>query len=175
MVGGTRADADALWVEVADVLSPMGLRLPEEKTRVCSIDEGLDFLGWHIQRRRKRGHDGKRAVYAYPSKKALLSVTGKVRSLTRRHKHRTLADLLLAVNRVLRRWCNYFRYGVSSATFGYPATSRGTGSMGGCATTRRAEHDNATPPSPSKLGDPRRQPGVVPAAINSHRALPISG
>jgi len=119
LVGGTRDDADALWDEVAAVLSPMGLRLSEEKTRVVHFDEGFDFLGWHIQRRRKRGHDGKRAVYTYPSKESLTSVMGKVRSLTRRHKHRTLADLLHAVNRVLRGWCNYFRHGVSSRTFGY--------------------------------------------------------
>lgn len=50
---------------------------------------------------------------------SLASVTGKVRSLTRRHKHRTLAGLLHAVNRVLRGWCNYFRHGVSSQTFSY--------------------------------------------------------
>ncbi len=119
LVGGTRDDADALWDEVAAVLAPMGLRLSEEKSRIVHFDEGFDFLGWHIQRRRKRGHDGKRAVYTYPSKKSLASVTYKVRSLTRRHKHRTLADLLVAVNRVLRGWCNYFRHGVSSRTFGY--------------------------------------------------------
>jgi RNA-directed DNA polymerase len=119
MVGGTRDDAEALWDEVSGVLAPMGLRLSAEKTRVVSFDEGFDFLGWRIQRRRKRGHDGKRVVYTYPSKKSLTSVTYKVRSLTRRHKHRTLADLLVAINRVLRGWCNYFRHGVSSRTFGY--------------------------------------------------------
>jgi RNA-directed DNA polymerase len=119
MVGGTRDHAEALWDEVAAVLAPMGLRLSEEKTRVCHIDEGFDFLGWRIQRRAMRGRGGKRAVYTYPSKKALASVMEKVRSLTRRHKHRTLADLLRSVNRVLRGWCNYFRHGVSSQTFGY--------------------------------------------------------
>jgi len=119
MVHGTRDDAEALWDEVAAVLAPMGLRLSVEKTGVVHIDEGFDFLGWHIQRRRIRGHNGKQAVYTYPSKKSLTSVTGKVRSLTRRHKHRTLADLLHAVNRVLRGWCNYFRHGVSSQTFSY--------------------------------------------------------
>lgn len=119
MVGGTRDDAEALWDEVSTVLGPMGLRLSEHKSGVVHLDEGFDFLGWHIQRRRKRGHNGKRAVYTYPSKRALASVTGKVRSLTRRHKHRTLADLLRAVNPVLRGWCNYFRHGVSSRTFGY--------------------------------------------------------
>ncbi len=119
MIHGTRDDAEALWVEVATVLAPMGLRLSEEKTRVCHIDEGFDFLGWRIQRRRWRGRTGKRAVYTYPSKKSLLSVTSKVRSLTARHKHRTLADLLRRLNPVLRGWCNYFRHGVSARTFSY--------------------------------------------------------
>ena len=95
------------------------MRLSEEKTRVCHIDEGFDFLGWRIQRRRQRGRNGKRAVYTYPSKKSLLSVMAKVRSITRRHEHRTLADLLHRLNPVLRGWCNYFRHGVSARTFGY--------------------------------------------------------
>lgn len=119
MVGGTRDDAEALWAEVSAVLAPMGLRLSGEKTRVCHIDEGFDFLGFRIQRRSWRGRAGKRAVYTYPSKKALASVMGKVRSFTRREKHRTLADLLHRLNPVLRGWCNYFRHGVSSRTFGY--------------------------------------------------------
>ena len=119
MVNGKRGDAEALWDEVAAVLAPTGLRLSEEKTRVCHIDEGFDFLGWRIQRRNWRGRNGKKAVYTYPSKEALASVTAKVRSLTARAKHRTLADLLRSVNRVLRGWCNYFRHGVSAQTFSY--------------------------------------------------------
>jgi RNA-directed DNA polymerase len=54
-------------------------------------------------------------VYTYPSKKALASIKDKVRTLTRRAKHRTLADLLRRLNPVLRGWCNYFRHGVSKA------------------------------------------------------------
>jgi RNA-directed DNA polymerase len=119
MVAGTRHDTEALWGEVSSVLAPMGLRLSEPKTRICHIDEGFDFLGWHIQRRTQRGRSGKRAVYTYPSKKALASIKGKVRSLTRRGRHRTLADLLRWVNPVLRGWCNYFRHGVSKRTFSY--------------------------------------------------------
>jgi RNA-directed DNA polymerase len=119
MVAGARRDAEALWDEVGAVLAPMGLRLSEEKTRVCHIDEGFDFLGWRIQRRTRRGRSSKRAVYTYPSKKALASIVDKVRSLTRRAQHRTLADLLLRLNPVLRGWCNYFRHGVSQRTFSY--------------------------------------------------------
>jgi len=104
---------------VAAVLAPIGLRLSEEKTRVCHLDEGFDFLGWRIQRRSWRGRTGKKAIYTYPSRKALASLSGKVRSLTRRERHRTLADLLRRLNPVLRGWCIYFRHGVSSRTFSY--------------------------------------------------------
>ena len=84
----------------------------------CHIDEGFDFLGWRIQRRREK-QDRQAAVYTYPSKKALASIMDKVRALTRRAQHRTLADLLRRLNPVLRGWCNYFRHGVSTRTFGY--------------------------------------------------------
>ena len=79
-----RRDADALWDEVAAVLAPMGLRLSADKTRVCHIDEGFDFLGWHIQRQRRSRGTASKAVYTYPSKKALPRSSAKVRQLTRR-------------------------------------------------------------------------------------------
>ncbi|MDE0168346.1 MAG: reverse transcriptase domain-containing protein, partial [bacterium] len=120
MVGGSRVDAEALRDEVAAVLTPMGLRLSANKTRVCHIDEGFDFLGWRIQRRDRRSRTNKKAVYTYPSKKSLASVIAKVRRLTRRRHHRTLSDLLRRLNPVLRGWCNnWFRHGVSKRTFSY--------------------------------------------------------
>jgi RNA-directed DNA polymerase len=119
MVAGKRGDAEALRVEVNTVIAPIGLRLSGEKTRVSHIDEGFDFLGWRIQRRAWRGRGGKRAVYTYPSKNALNAILDKVRTLTRRQRHRTLADLLRRLNPVLRGWCAYFHHGVSSRTFGY--------------------------------------------------------
>jgi RNA-directed DNA polymerase len=118
MVSGTKAHAQAVQDEVAAVLSPMGLALSKEKTDVVHINEGLDFLGWRIQRHRKRG-TAKSYVYTYPSKKALRAITEKVRTLTRQGTNLTLAVLLHSLNPVLRGWTNYFRAGVSSRTFGY--------------------------------------------------------
>lgn len=46
LVSGTEAQAEGLREEVAAVLSTVGLCLSEEKTRVCHIDEGFDFLGY---------------------------------------------------------------------------------------------------------------------------------
>jgi RNA-directed DNA polymerase len=118
MATGRRSDVEALRDEVAAVLAPMGLRLSTAKTRVCHIDEGFDFLGFRIQRRPVRGTN-KRAVVTYPSRRALHLIRDKIRRLTRRKRHRTLADLLQRLNPVLRGWCHYFRHGVSKRTFSY--------------------------------------------------------
>lgn len=122
LVRGHRTDAEALWYEVGGVLAPMGLHLSVEKTKICHISEGFDFLGWRIQRRSRRNRTGKWAIYTYPSKKAMASIKGKVRSLTHRNSYRTLAELLRRVNPVLRGWCHYFRHGVCKRTFGYVDT-----------------------------------------------------
>ena len=119
LVRGPREAAEALFDEVTEVLAPMGLRLSVEKTHRTHIDTGFDFLGWRIQRRRWQGRDGKLMVYTYPSKKSLTSIIDKVRRLTRRNRHRTLADLLIAINPVIRGWCTYFQHGVSKRTFSY--------------------------------------------------------
>src|SRR6266516_3764294 len=94
MVAGTRAHAEGLREEVAAALTPMGLRLSEEKTRVAHIDEGFDFLGWRIQRH-------------------------KIRALTRGSTNQPLAVLLTRINPILRGWTSYFKHGASKATFAY--------------------------------------------------------
>jgi RNA-directed DNA polymerase len=117
-VSGTRAHAEAYREEAADVLSTMGLRLSPEKTAITHIDEGLDFLGWRIQRRRKRG-TSKHYVYTYPARKSVTSVTTKVKTLCRQNINLPLEVLLHRLNSLLRGWTTYFRPGVSSATFSY--------------------------------------------------------
>ena len=118
VVSGTKADAETLREEIAGVLSTMGLTLSPEKTLVTHIDDGLDFLGWHIQRRRKRGTD-KSYVYTYPARKAVKTVTGKVRTICRQNINLPLETLLRRLNSLLRGWTTYFRPGVSSVAFNY--------------------------------------------------------
>ena len=97
----------------------MGLHLSPDKTLITHIDQGLDFLGWRIQRHRKRGSN-RHYVYTYPAKKALRAVTGKVKALCRQvGTDQQLDALLLRLNPVVRGWCGYFRPGVSYATFAY--------------------------------------------------------
>ena len=117
LVSGDRHHAEALREQVSAVIAPSGLRLAPEKTRVVHIDEGFDFLGFHIRRRRKRG-TLKQCVYTTPSRKAVQMAKDKVRWKTRRSTlHLSLAELLTSLNQTLRGWANYFRHGVSSRAF----------------------------------------------------------
>ncbi|MFH8387464.1 group II intron reverse transcriptase/maturase [Kitasatospora sp. NPDC018058] len=117
VVSGDRHHAESLREEVAAVLAPLGLRLAPEKTRVVHIDEGFDFLGHNIRRQRKRGTT-KHYVYTKPSKKAIASIKDKVREQTYRStRHMELDELLRSLNRSLAGWANFFRHGVSKATF----------------------------------------------------------
>ncbi len=176
MVGGTRQDAEALWDEVSTVLAPIGLRLSEEKTRVCHIDEGFDFLGFRIQRRSWRGRTGKRAVYTYPSKKALASVMDKVRKATRRKRHRTLADLLRQLNRDPAGMVQLLPPRGVLADLQLPRPLRLVASRWlAPQTPPRAELGDAQPPLPPRMGDPRRRYRDVPATKGRGQPLPLPG
>ena len=118
MVAGERHHAEALRDQVTAVLAPLGLRLSPEKTRVVHIDEGFDFLGFHIRRMRKRG-TSKHYVYTTPSRKAIQAIKDRVSELTYRStRHQDLAEVIISLNQALAGWANYFRYGVSQAVFG---------------------------------------------------------
>jgi RNA-directed DNA polymerase len=117
MVFGERRHAEALRGEVSAVLAPLGLRLAPEKTAVVGLEEGFTFLGFDIRRMRKRG-TAKHYVYTTPSKKAVASIKDKVRAKTYRStRYQDLGELIADLNRSLAGWANYFRHGVSKATF----------------------------------------------------------
>jgi RNA-directed DNA polymerase len=118
MVSGDRHHAEALREEVAAVLAPLGLQLSPEKTRVVHIDEGFDFLGFHIRRMRRRG-TSKQYVCTTPSRKSIQPVKDKVSELTYRStRHQDLAEVITGLNQALAGWANYFRYGASKAVSG---------------------------------------------------------
>ncbi len=119
VIKGTQADALALREEISALLLMMGLRLSEEKTLITHIDEGLDFLGWRLQRHRKRGTN-RTYVYTYPARKSLRAITAKVKTISRQvGVNQPLDDLLRRLNPAVRGWCTYFRPGTSSVTFAY--------------------------------------------------------
>ena len=92
LVSGSAEQAEAMREQTADVLAPMGLRLSPEKTSVVHIEEGFDFLGFRIQRHRKRG-TSKSFVYTFPARKSVASVRRKVKTITQQGTNQPLSDL----------------------------------------------------------------------------------
>ena len=160
MVKGSREDAEALKDEITSVLATMGLRLSPEKTLITHIDEGLDFLGWRIQRHRKRG-TCRHYVYVYPSKKAVLAASRKVKTLCRQVAvNQSLDDLLRRVNAAMRGWCAYFRVGVSSAVFLLPQPLRVANGMAMDTTQTPEEHHGSSCAATTAAADGGRRPST---------------
>lgn len=116
LVHGGEDHAQALREDVATVLAPLGLRLSPAKTRVVHLSDGFDFLGFHIQWRRKRGTN-KWHVYTFIAKRPIRSLKAKVRALTRRTSQQDLGTVLTRLNLVAHGWANYFRHAVAKNVF----------------------------------------------------------
>jgi RNA-directed DNA polymerase len=139
MIFGTKAHAEVLKIEVAAVLTTMGLALSEEKTMIVDIDEGFEFLGFRIQRKQQWGSN-RRHVYTWPSKKSLSSIKAKVKTLSQQGLNQPLSILLRRLSMVLRGWTNYFRHASSKATFAYVHQFTWLRIIGWC----RRKHRHAT-------------------------------
>ncbi len=111
------------WVERAlqrlqEQLTPLGVELNKEKTKVVDIlkGEAFGFLGFDLRRVRKRKGDGY-YLQMTPKKKARKAIKVKIRDLIR-HGGATPAKMLVAqLNAVLAGWVNYFRVGNASRAF----------------------------------------------------------
>lgn len=115
LVHGQQADVEALREDVAEALAPLGLRLSPAKTRVVHMSDGFDFLGFHIQWRRKRGTN-QWYVYTFIADRPVKAVKAKIRALTHRTSQANMATTLTRINQILRGWVNYFRHAVCSHT-----------------------------------------------------------
>jgi RNA-directed DNA polymerase len=118
----SRASSEAGLVLVREIMDRLGLELHPEKTKLVNLsrgEEGFDFLGWHIRKRRSiQRYPRKGFVQRWPSKKAQLHIRRRVGELTSsKHSGKHLEDLIVMLNPVLRGWGQYFRTGNSDRKF----------------------------------------------------------
>lgn len=120
MVHGSRAQAEALRETTASLLASQGLRLSMEKTHITHVDQGFDFLGFRIQRRHREGKTP--CAYTFMSKANFTAVKRKIKAWTRRTRlNLSLAQLLTAINPILRGVAYYFRHAAVKQTLHYLA------------------------------------------------------
>jgi RNA-directed DNA polymerase len=108
---------------VTAILAGLGLEPKPAKTRIVHLaegGEGLDFLGFHHRWVRARDPRFRHVCFLarWPSRQAMQRARERVRELTARDRLRwpveqTVQDL----NRFLRGWAGYFRYGNSTVQF----------------------------------------------------------
>jgi RNA-directed DNA polymerase len=117
----TREQAEQARELVAAVLDTLGLRLHPEKTRIAHLTrgaEGFTFLGFEHRMRESRRQSGRWYLHKWPSGRAMASIRGKIRARTeRRYARLPLEWAVEDLNRILRGWGNYFRYGNSARKF----------------------------------------------------------
>ncbi|MGW2232184.1 hypothetical protein [Streptomyces formicae] len=107
LVNGSREDVLAGREDVSRVLKPLGLRLSQEKTQVTHLEDGIDFLGFHIRWRRKRGTN-QWHVYTFIAKRPIRQLKAKVRYAVAKNQSSALADFiwwrLMRMLRVRHHW-----------------------------------------------------------------------
>jgi len=95
---------------VKDFLTPRGLELSPEKTRITHIEDGFDFLGQNVRR-----YNGKLIIK--PSKKNTKAFLSKVRGFIKANKQLNVGELIAHLNPVIRGWANYHQHVVSKRVF----------------------------------------------------------
>lgn len=110
LCNGTKGQTLEMREKVRDFLAAsLRLTLSMEKTKVTHLNDGFDFLGFHL-RRSRGGRDGMVARVTI-SDKALTRHRDTLRAATTPDTHQdSFAAKILALNRVIAGWCRYFQY-----------------------------------------------------------------
>jgi RNA-directed DNA polymerase len=95
---------------VVAFLQERGLQLAPEKTRIVTIDEGFDFLGWNFRKYSE-------TLLIKPSKKNAEASYCKVKEAISSHKTVTQEKLIRLLNPLLRGWANYHSPVVAKEAF----------------------------------------------------------
>jgi RNA-directed DNA polymerase len=106
----TRQEAEQVKARLAAWLAPRGLAFNEDKTRIVTLDEGFDFLGFNVRR-----YHGKLLIK--PSKAAVRRIRERLRAEMRSLRGTNAQAVIARLNPIIRGWAGYYRTVVSSHTF----------------------------------------------------------
>ena len=107
----SRQEALEVKARLATWLAPKGRALNEDTTRVVSLDEGFDFLGFNVRR-----YGNKPLIK--PSKAAVRRIRERLRTELRSLRGTNARVVIRRLNPIIRGWANYYRTQVSAEIFG---------------------------------------------------------
>ena len=106
----TRQQALEVKARLASWLAPRGLAFNEDKTRVVTLAEGFDFLGFNVRR-----YHGKLLIK--PSKAAIRRIRERLRTELRSLRGSNARAVIKQLNPIIRGWANYYRTHVAAEIF----------------------------------------------------------
>jgi RNA-directed DNA polymerase len=106
----SQQQAHQIKARLAEWLAPRGLAFNEGKTRIVSLDEGFDFLGFHVRRYRHK-------LLIKPSKAAIRRVRERLAAEMRALRGSNAMAVIARLNPIIRGWAAYYRGVVSSKAF----------------------------------------------------------
>ena len=107
----TRHEAEQVKARLASWLAPRGLAFNEDKTRIVTLDEGFDFLGFNV--RRYRG----KLLLIKPSKAAVTRIRERLRTELRSLRGANAQAVIARLTPIIWGWSAYYRTAVSSEVF----------------------------------------------------------
>jgi RNA-directed DNA polymerase len=119
----SRTEAEHALQALEAILAELGLALKQAKTRIVELaegGEGFDFLGFHHRLVRARNPRWRHLVFLarWPSRRAVQHARDRIRKLTGRSRLALGPEAVVQdVNRFLRGWAGYSRYGNSARCF----------------------------------------------------------
>jgi len=119
----TKREAENALGALTAILAELGLELKRAKTRIVHLregGEGMDFLGFHHRHVRMKGPRQRHIHFLarWPSREAMRRARERIREITHRKRLRLPVEWIVQdLNRFLRGWGGYFRYGHSAHHF----------------------------------------------------------
>ena len=96
---------------LVETLAKVGLELSTTKTKITHIDDGFDFLGFHV----RKYPNGKLLIK--PSKAGIKRFLKSVKEIIKKGVALPTERLIYALNNRLTGWTNYYRSAVSAKVF----------------------------------------------------------
>lgn len=117
LCNGTKQSAIQMKDELQTFLaSELSLTLSSEKTLITHVDDGFNFLGFHIQTYAQQNQQ--RTLLVRPTSRNIQRLRDKIKEMTTRRTHLDSDALKIhAVNAILRGWSEYYKHVSSSKAF----------------------------------------------------------
>ena len=106
----SRQQAEQVKARLAGWLAPRGLAFNEDKTRIVTLDDGFDFLGFSVRR-----YHGKLLIK--PAKAAVRRIRERLRTELRSLRGTNAQAVIARLNPIIRGWAAYYRTVVASEVF----------------------------------------------------------